>query len=101
MKKIVIFTMLVGFLSSCCSMKNTGDKSNLVITGEIIPLGITTFQYGTHMINAENKSYALKSIKIKLDDYINKSVIIKGKKLAGYPLEAGPELIEVSDISLK
>jgi hypothetical protein len=101
MKKIVIFTMLVGFLSSCSSMKNTGDRGTIVITGKIIPLGMTTFQYGTHMIGAENKIYALKSIKIKLDDYIDKSVTLEGKKVAGYPLEGGPELIEVSQISSK
>ncbi|WP_447769207.1 hypothetical protein [Sphingobacterium faecium] len=101
MKKIVIFTMLVGLLSSCCSMKNTGDRDTIVITGKIIPLGMTTFQYGTHMIDAENKTYALKSIKIKLDDYIDKSVTLKGKKVEGYPLEGGPELIEVSEISSK
>lgn len=75
--------------------------STVTLTGQISPLGMTTFQYGTHMIKAENKSYALKSAQVKLDDYVNKSVTLKGTKVAGYPLEGGPELIEVSEISIK
>lgn len=74
---------------------------SIILTGEISPLGMTTFQYGTHTINADNKTYALKSTAVKLDDYAHKLVTLKGKKVSGYPLEGGPELIEVSEISVK
>ncbi|KKX48297.1 MULTISPECIES: hypothetical protein [Sphingobacterium] len=100
MKKIVILSMLVGLLSGC-TMKKTGGMSTIVLTGEITPLGMTTFQYGTHKINSENKTYALQSSRVKLDEFVNKSVTLKGKKVLGYPIESGPELIEVSEISFK
>lgn len=92
--------MLVGLLSSC-TMKKSDGTSKMNLTGEITPLGMTTFQYGTHTIRTENKIYALKSTSIKLDDYLNKLVILQGEKVRGYPLEGGPELIEVSEISVK
>ncbi|WP_400263014.1 hypothetical protein ACFX5U_08075 [Sphingobacterium sp. SG20118] len=101
MKKILIFSILIGILSSCSSMKDTTDITSVSLIGIITPLGMTTFQYGTHMIKAENKTYVLKSSNVQLNDYVNRSVSLIGKKVPGYPLEGGPELIEVSQISLK
>lgn len=92
---------MVAVLSSCSSMKNGADTDAVTLTGEITPLGMTTFQYGTHSIKAETILYALKSSKVDLEDYEDKTVTLKGIKVSGYPLEGGPELIEVSEISIK
>lgn len=73
----------------------------VTLTGAIEETGMTTYQYGTHKIKAEDITYALKSSKINLNDYTDKSVTIKGTKVSGYPLEGGPELIEVLEISEK
>jgi hypothetical protein len=80
----------------------TGANNDLVtLTGKVSALGMTTFQYGTHLIKVENKTYALKSSKVNLDTYIDKSVTLKGTKVSGYPLEGGPDFIEVSEVQLK
>ncbi|GGG93839.1 hypothetical protein GCM10007422_03910 [Pedobacter zeae] len=77
-------------------MKNGGNSSVVTASGTIEKLGMTTFQYGTHLLKGDNKTYALKSASINLDTYLDKKVTIKGKKVAGYPLDGGPELIEVT-----
>ncbi|WP_131536809.1 hypothetical protein [Pedobacter nototheniae] len=96
MKKILVLSLFVAVFSSCSSLNSTTTGRSITLTGKIEKLGMTTFQYGTHLLKTENKTYALKSDAIKLDQYVDKSVTIKGKKVAGYPLEGGPELIEVT-----
>ena len=88
-------------MSSCSSMKHGADNDAVMLTGQVTKLGMTTFQYGTHLIKAKDKTYALKSSKLNLDKYLDKSVTLKGQKVAGYPLEGGPILIEVSEIAVK
>jgi len=97
MRKILILSLFVCVISGCSSMKNGGNSGIVTASGTIEKLGMTTFQYGTHLLKADNnKTYALKSASINLDTYLDKKVTIKGKKVAGYPLEGGPELIEVT-----
>lgn len=62
---------------------------------------MTTFQYGTHLLKMQDKVCALKSSSINLDNYLGIQVILKGNKVAGNPLEGGPELIEVKEIKAK
>lgn len=56
--------------------------------------------YGTHVLTNDHGQtlYALKSSSVKLDDYIDKNVEISGSKIEGYPIDGGPEYIEVSKI---
>lgn len=96
MKKILILSLFVAAISGCSSMKNGGDVTTVTASGTIEKLGMTTFQYGTHLLKADNKTYALKSANINLDTYLDKKVTIKGRKVAGYPLDGGPELVEVT-----
>ncbi|TKC06506.1 hypothetical protein FA048_14920 [Pedobacter polaris] len=96
MKRILLLSLFVAVISGCTSMKDSNTATRVTATGTIEKLGMTTFQYGTHILKAENKTYALKSTRINLDTYINKKVTIKGNKVSGYPLEGGPELIDVT-----
>ncbi|MGM9478458.1 hypothetical protein ACS5PU_18690 [Pedobacter sp. GSP4] len=96
MKKILIMSLFVASLSSCISMKKNGYTGTVTVNGKIEKLGMSTFQYGTHLIKADNKTYALKSAAINLDNYVDKPVTVKGKKVAGYPIDGGPELLEVT-----
>ncbi len=96
MKKILILSLFVAAISGCSSMKNGGNSTTVTASGTIEKLGMTTFQYGTHLLKANNKTYALKSANINLDTYLDKKVTIKGRKVAGYPLDGGPELVEVT-----
>lgn len=96
MKKVLILSLFVAVLSGCTSMKDSVTANRITASGTIEKIGMTTFQYGTHILKAGDKSYALKSESIKLDDYINRPVTVKGKKVKGYPLSGGPELLDVT-----
>ena len=95
MKKILIFSLFVAVISSCTSMKDSDTANRVTATGTIQKLGMSTFQYGTHVLKTANKTYALKST-FSLDPYLDKRVTIKGKKVSGYPLEGGLELVDVT-----
>lgn len=64
--------------------------------GRLEKQGITTYQYGTHVIGNGSTTYALRSETIDLNDYNGKTVTVKGVKIPGYPVEGGPEFLEVS-----
>jgi hypothetical protein len=68
------------------------------VKGVFQKAGMTTYQYGTHLIKADGKTYALNSATLNLDDFAEKKVSLKGTKVEGYPIENGPELIEVIEI---
>jgi hypothetical protein len=80
---------------------NTKMYFGLLETSEV-----TTYQYGTHSLkgnvldgNPDNMTkkvlFALKSDLVKLDHFNGKKVIVTGNKIAGYPIENGPDFIEV------
>jgi len=96
MKKILVLALFVAAISGCSSVKNGEKTSTVTASGTIEKPGITTFQYGTHLLKADHKTYALKSGTINLDLYLDKNVTIKGKKVAGYPVDGGPELVDVT-----
>jgi hypothetical protein len=63
-------------------------------TGTIQQLGISTFQYGTHVI----AGYALHSSAINLNDYIGQTVTVIGNLIDGFPVDGGPDYLEVEEI---
>lgn len=74
--------------------------------GIISEAGFTYYQYGTHQLKGSaldgnpdslNKkvTFALKSNKVDLNKWIGKDVIITGTKVKGYPVEGGPDFIDV------
>jgi hypothetical protein len=95
---ILIITFTFAF---ACTDANKGANNNsgmIELTGELQQAGMTTYQYGTHILTTDNKIYALKSSNIDLNKYNGKHVTVTGKKLEGYPVENGPELIEVTEL---
>ncbi|RZL44031.1 MAG: hypothetical protein EOP00_21695 [Pedobacter sp.] len=95
MKKVLFLSLFVAVISGCTSMKDSNTATRLTATGTIEKRGMRTYQYGTHVLKTDDKTYALKA-GLDLDPYLNKKVTIKGKKVVGYPLEGGPELVEVT-----
>lgn len=89
---------MVTTLSSCGIMNPVSNANTITLTGKVEKLGLTPFRYGSHSIKMQGQIYAIKSTSINLDNYLDRQVTIKGVKVAGYPLEGGPELIEVTDI---
>jgi hypothetical protein len=78
------------------------DPNNLItedypisIEGVIEKTGFTIYMYGSHTISNGSKTFALQSTNINLDLYINKKVLVKGGKVEGYPIDDGPELVDV------
>ncbi|MDI9325469.1 MAG: hypothetical protein QM526_01640 [Alphaproteobacteria bacterium] len=78
-------------------------------TGTIAKTGITTYQYGTHTLTgiAIDKAqhtikniYALKGNTEELNAYIGKDVILTAKKIPGYPIEGGPDYLDVRAIEI-
>lgn len=93
--------LVVGLAIAGCSAVKTGAKGQVTLSGKLEALGMSTFQYGTHMLNAGGKIYALKSSNVDLKAHEGKEVVVKGVKVAGYPVDGGPDFIDVQEISNK
>jgi len=99
MKQTIILLALAFTFASCKTVSPSKDKNVVELSGLIQKAGISTYQYGTHTLQSDSKTYALKSSTLDLNGYSNKKVTIKGTKVEGYPLENGPDFIEVSSVS--
>lgn len=94
--KPLFFGLLLCLLVfSCAEDKlHSNNSSRIEVTGTIQKQGITSYQYGTHII----EGYALRSSAVILDDYIDQKVTVVGHKIDGYPLSGGPDFLEVEAI---
>jgi len=69
---------------------------------------MTSYQYGSHLLfgslidgtheNNNEKIYAIVSDVVDLEQWLKKNVVIVGVYAEGYPVEGGPELIQVTSI---
>jgi len=91
--KIIILSLIILTGGTACDKEST----QLEITGIIQLQGITTYQYGSHIIQSE-KLYALKSSTVNLDNYINQTVTIVGEKVDSYPVDGGPDYLNVTEV---
>lgn len=96
-----IFLMLAGiylilFTATC---RNTNQNSDTMeVTGRLEPIGMTTWQYGTHTISDDEDFYALRGKEVNLQEYEGKQVTITATKVEGYPVDGGPVFLEVTSI---
>ena len=93
----IIGIILIAF-SSCGTSNNSTEEGNLY-TGTIEPTGITTYQYGTHTLQAEDEFYALRSDSVDLSEYEGKQVTIRATKVEGYPVDGGPIYLNVTQVN--
>lgn len=101
MKTGFLFTLFACIFLFSIKDDNTiySDKTSpFVFKGLLEKQGITSYQYGTHIISDKDKTYALRSSKINLDNYVNQTITIKGNKIKGYPVDGGPEYIDVKEV---
>ncbi len=97
----VLFTLFMSVSLPGCTKENTAEIKETYpfqFKGLVKKPEVTTYMYGTHTISNEGKTYALKSSTINLDSYINKTVTVKGTKINGYPVDGGPEYIDVKEV---
>lgn len=92
---------MLSIFSACSTLTPTGSKSVVQLSGIIDKPEMTTYQYGTHVLKSGNRTYALKSSKVDLSSFMIEEVKIKGIKVEGYPVENGPELIDVLEVDFK
>lgn len=90
LKYFLIILVAVSLTLLSCSKMDGG--------GTIKEQGITTYMYGTHSIEIKGTTYAIKSSTINLDDYLDQYVTIHAEKVIGYPVDGGPELLEVISV---
>lgn len=76
------------------------NPEEVTATGFLKKQGITTYMYGTHVLLDENGRtlYALRSDTIDLNKYINRQVTIRGSLVKGYPIDSGPNYLNVKFI---
>lgn len=90
-------TMTIGFIllffAATCSSGVTNEKEE--ITGTIQEQGITSYQYGTHSLTTPDQFYALKSEAVDLNEYLNQEVTVVVERVPGYPVDGGPEFLQV------
>ena len=77
-----------------CSNDDNSNPNDIEATGVLRTQGITTYQYGSHVLG----EYALRSSSVNLDDFVDQTVTIVGEKIDGYPVDGGPDFLEVSEV---
>ncbi|SDS30710.1 hypothetical protein [Gramella sp. MAR_2010_147] len=95
-----IFTIMASLfllVQNGCNSDNANDEEQY--TGIIKPAGITTYQYGTHRLETQQKVYALKSDKINLENYEDQEVEITATLIEGYPVDGGPVYLLVTKVN--
>lgn len=94
MRLLPILTLFV--LATGCT--NDPVDYEVVVTGTIEQQGITTYQYGTHVIGNSSEFYALRSSAVDLDDYVGMEVTVYGDLVDGYPITGGPDYVDVKRV---
>lgn len=97
MNKLIYYITMVVILSSCAA-HNGPEK--IKVQGTIEKTEITFNQYGTHTLVSEDGEtlYALRSSTYDLDEFQNQKVELTGTPVKGYPVEGGPDYLEVDRI---
>lgn len=99
MKGLQIIVLSLLFLAATCNKSISGENQDLMkVKGQIERTGITSYQYGTHTLTGDDTFYALKSEKIDLTHYEGKTVTITAEKIEGYPVDGGPEYLNVVQV---
>lgn len=96
MLKYMLFLGIFTSAASCHKTTTGGDT--IVRTGTLQKQGVTTYQYGTHVlqITAADK-LVLKSSTLNLDGYVGMHVKVTAVN-THYTVENGPELYDVTAI---
>ncbi|MFT2010594.1 hypothetical protein ACMA1I_18100 [Pontibacter sp. 13R65] len=97
MRKLLYYIPVLLLLAIACTKEEVAPINTVNAIGLVKIQQASYFQYGTHILTTEQGIvlYALKSESLNLDTYLDEEVEISGIPVAGYPLEGGPEFLEV------
>lgn len=97
MKYISIITMtFLLLISITCGSSNSNKDTTY--SGIIESTGITSYQYGTHILKTDDNFFALKSNSVELKQFEGKTVTLTAEKIKGYPVDGGPVYLNVTKI---
>ncbi len=101
MKKVIRILLAVFLIAGAASCKKETEFKRTKSVGIIQAQGITTYQYGTHVLldGSGQTIYALRSERVNLDQYINREVEVIGNMVLGYPVDGGPEYMDVARVN--
>lgn len=100
-RKILLILIIISFAGcGSDSSNNPAEIYGVKAAGIVKRQGTTTYMYGTHvLIDGDGRTlYALKSDNINLDNYIDKRVMVKGDLVDGYPVDGGPNYLNVKSV---
>lgn len=102
MKKIIFLGMVFLLLVGCTSQETKKSSEMTLRVGTVAPLEMSTWMYGTNMLTKDSKIVVslIADKNIKLDDYNGKKVEVTGELKEGYPIDGGPEYLEVKTIKI-
>jgi len=92
--RILSIMLILSLFFSSCNKDDLQINESIEISGTLEKQGVTTYMYGTHTLSG----YALRSSSLDLDDYLNQDITVVGHKVDGYPVDGGPEYIEVEKV---
>lgn len=92
---LTIGFILLFFAATCSSSVSDEQKE---ITGTIQEQGITSYQYGTHILTTPDQFYAVKSEVVDLNEHLDQEVTVVVERVPGYPVDGGPEFLQVLKI---
>jgi len=98
MKKLILIGIIV--LGGCTSnkIKDEGIKREGILT----TVQMSTWMYGTHVLSDDTGTplTALSGQEIDLNEYEGKKVEVRGTLKDGYPVDSGPEYLEVKSVEI-
>ncbi|MDN3596131.1 hypothetical protein [Zunongwangia endophytica] len=93
---VLISSFFLLVITATCN--NQKVTSNLKLTGLIEEAGMTTYQYGSHVLRTDDKTYAITSGKVDLTQLEGQTHTIVAERIEGYPIDGGPEYLKVLEI---
>lgn len=101
MKKYLLVFALIIIAFFVVAFNNLDSKSYISAKGKLTRIGISSWQYGTHILKDDNGRilFALRSSYVNLQNYEGKFVNIEGDIIQGYPLDRGPRYVDVKKIT--
>lgn len=100
MKKLILIGLCLIALGGCTS--NRSRDLRVKRGGVLTIVQMSTWMYGTHILSDDTGKplTALDSQKINLDMYQGQKVEVQGILKNGYPIDSGPEFLEVKTIEV-
>ena len=103
MKKLFLLILTCLTLTACSSTDSIERESHSFnYAGVLEPIEMSVWMYGTHTLTTDGGDfYALKSDSIDLNQYNDKAVEVEGNLVEGYPVDNGPEFLNVIAIQVR